>query len=349
MNRSGHMRVLLLKVDNAPQLSTISRDMTKNHRKRATFFLGLFIALLFVAELSLRAVYGLGSPPLIRRDPASGYEFRPGQHLRLFGNRIEYNSEGLRSESLRPLANDSVRILCLGDSVTNGGAQTDQAATFPYQLEAELTKSGLKVQALNASAGGWAPSNEAGFIREHGLFGSRQVVWELGTHDLFGGHTLLAPSDPNFPERVPLSAITELWSRYAWPRLAGRLKDDSPLPVLTNNDAERLACLRLLGSTATLMESRGAKVVFLLMPEAREFQDAGFAAVARRDFLEEAKHLAIPVINPYPDLLSSSKHGQDPFRDAVHPNPLGNRIVAKLVATYLEHSGLTPALAGIKR
>jgi GDSL-like Lipase/Acylhydrolase family len=306
-------------------------------RKRAIFFLGLSVALMCAAEFSLRAVYGLGSPPLIQREPASGYEFRPNQHLHRFGNRIEYNSEGLRSEPLRPLANDSDRILCLGDSVINGGAQTDQSATFPYQLEAELAKSGLNVQTLNASAGGWAPSNEAGFFREHGLFGSKQVVWELGTHDLYGGHALVGPSDPGFPDHVPFSAIGELLSRYLWPRLVGSLKDDSPLPDPAGSDAERLACLRLLGSTAALMQSGGAKVVFLLMPEAREFQDATYAAVARRDFLEEAKRLTIPVINPYADLQSSRQHGQNPFRDAVHPNPLGNRIVAKLVAAYLQH------------
>lgn len=322
------------------------------HRKRAVFILGILgvsLTLICAAEFSLRAVYGLGTPALIRADRASGYEFLPNQHLRRFGNRIEYNAEGLRSQPLRKLTTDSVRILCLGDSVTNGGALTDQSATFPYQLEADLANSGLNVQALNASAGGWAPSNEAGFIREHGLFGAKQVVWELGTHDLFGGHALLGPSDPNFPEHVPFSAIGELFSRYAWPRLVGSLKDDSPLPAPANSEAERLACLRLLGSTAALIQSRGAKLVFLLMPETREFQEPDFAAVAKREFLQEAGRLTIPVVNPYPDLLSSRQGGQNPFRDAIHPNPLGNRIMARVVAAYLQHSDLNPRLVGTIR
>lgn len=300
--------------------------------------LGSFVALMCVAEFSLRAVYGLGSPPLIQRETASGYEFRPNQHLHRFGKRIEYNSEGLRSEPLRTLTADSIRILCLGDSVTNGGALTDQSATFPYQLEAELVRSGLNVQALNASAGGWAPANEAGFVRDHGLFGSKEVVWELGTHDLFGGRALPAPSDPNFREHAPFSATSELLTRYLWPRLVGGLMGDSLLPVPSNDEGERLACLRLLGSTAALIKSRGAVLVFLLMPEAREFQEPDFAAVAKREFLQEATRLTIPVINPYPDLLSSKKLGQNPFRDSIHPNPLGNRIMAKAVAGYLQHT-----------
>jgi lysophospholipase L1-like esterase len=323
--------------------------MTNQHRKRAAFILGISLILICAVEFSLRAVYGLGSPALILLDPASGYEFRPNQHLHRFGRRIDYNSQGLRSEPLRPLTAGSERILCLGDSVTNGGALTDQSATFPYQLEAELANSGLNVQALNASAGGWAPSHEAGFIREHGLFGSKQVVWELGTHDLFGGHDLPAPSNPNFPEHAPFSATGELLSRYVWPRLVGGLKDDSPLPTPPNDEAERLACLRLLGSTAAFIQSQGAKLVFLLMPEAREFKEPDFAAVAKHDFLEEATRLNIPVINPYPDLVSSNQRGQSPLRDAIHPNPLGNRIIAKLVAAYLQHSGLNPRLVDTTR
>ena len=233
--------------------------------------------------------------------------------------------------------------------MTNGGALTDQSATFPYQLEAELVRSGLNIQVLNASAGGWAPSNEAGFIREHGIFGAREVVWELGTHDLFGGFAVLASADPNFPESKPLSAIGELFRRYAWPRLIGSFKGDPPLPPPQGQEAERIACLRLLGSTAAFIRARGAKLVFLVMPQPREFQDPDFAAVAKRDFLEEARRLTVPVINPYPDLLSSHKVGQEPFRDGIHPNSVGNRIMAKVVGAYLLHSDLDSGLAGTTR
>jgi lysophospholipase L1-like esterase len=318
-------------------------------RKRVVLAIGILLALAGATEFSLRALCGLGSPALILRDPASGYEFRPNQHLRRFGRHIEYNSEGLRSEPLRTITAGSVRILCLGDSVTNGGAQTEQQATFPYQLEAELANSGMSVQTLNASAGGWASANEAGFLRKHGIFGAKQVVWELGTHDLFGGHALPAPSDPNFPEHAPFSATTELWSRYLWPRLVGNLKDDSPLPVSSNTEVERVACLRLLSSTVAFVQSSGARLVFLLMPEVRDFQEPGFAAVAKSDFLSEARRLGISVISPYPELLSSRKAGQNPFRDQIHPNPLGNRIVAKTVAAYLLHSDLNPRRIGASR
>ena len=207
--RAGGFWHISTSYSRADRLESLRSDLhlkAGDMHQQKGFLLASSLVLICATEFSLRTVCGLGSPPLILREAASGYEFRPNQHLHRFGKRIEYNSEGLRSEPLRTLTADSIRVLCLGDSVTNGGALTDQSATFPYQLEAELARSGLNVQALNASAGGWDPANEAGFVRDHGLFGSKEVVWELGTHDLFGGRALPAPSDPNFPEHAPFSA-----------------------------------------------------------------------------------------------------------------------------------------------
>lgn len=286
-------------------------------------------------EFWLGTIYGLGAPPLVTHQTAAGYRFLPDQHLRRFGKRIDYNSAGLRSEALRGPATEWIRILCLGDSVTNGGATTDQADTYPYQLERELAHSGLKVQTLNASAGGWAPANEAEFLREQGLFGSTLVVWELGTHDLYGGFSNPDTDDPNFPERPPFSATTELFSRYLLPRLVGTFRDDSPLPGPAYDEVERANCLMLLNSTAGMIRSRGAKLVFLLIPESREFDEPNYAAVAKREFLLETRRMKVPVISPYEELLASRKVGRNPFRDAIHPNTLGNEIMAKAVAKYL--------------
>jgi hypothetical protein len=62
------------------------------NRKRAAFIVGISLALISVAEFSLRAVWGLGSPALVVRETACGYRFRPDQHLRRFGRHIDYNS-----------------------------------------------------------------------------------------------------------------------------------------------------------------------------------------------------------------------------------------------------------------
>lgn len=80
------------------------------------------VVLLAGVEVGLRAFLGLGSPPLSHADPDYGYAFNPNQDLTRFGNRVFYNEHGLRSEPLpRVKPEGEFRVLCIGDSVTNGG------------------------------------------------------------------------------------------------------------------------------------------------------------------------------------------------------------------------------------
>ena len=111
------------------------------------------LGLLVVAEIACRA-YGLHTPVLYEATPY-GYRVRPNQDLRRFGNRVFYNAQGLRSEPAEPMPSAGVeRVLCIGDSVTFGGTQTDQQDTYPYQLQGALRRRGLSAEVLNASAGG---------------------------------------------------------------------------------------------------------------------------------------------------------------------------------------------------
>jgi len=126
----------------------------KRRRRAAMWTMGLLAGLL-LAESGLRLGLGLGRSPLSHADPDYGYAFNPNQNLRRFGNRVCYNEHGLRSEPLpRAKPRDEFRVLCVGDSVTNGGVLTDQVDTYPCLLEALLKRRGLNGRVLNASAGG---------------------------------------------------------------------------------------------------------------------------------------------------------------------------------------------------
>src|ERR1019366_6883305 len=127
---------------------------------------GLLVILLILAEVGSRVFFGLGSPPLVYANTKFGYAFRPNQSLKRFGHPISYNEQGLRSEPLRPTTGTAYRILCVGGSVTNGGALVDQADTYPYQLERILSAKGDKAQVLNASAVGWTLMNEYSFLED---------------------------------------------------------------------------------------------------------------------------------------------------------------------------------------
>jgi hypothetical protein len=146
------------------------------------------------------------------------------QQLQRFGNRISYNSFGLRSEPVSPLPAPGVlRVLCIGDSITYGGALTDQLQTYPYLLQRVLRgRVGDTVEVLNASAAGWALENEEGWLRENGMFGSRVVVLEVGTHDLFQPMASRSVVDGqlSFPSHAPYLALQQVLARYLAPRIS---------------------------------------------------------------------------------------------------------------------------------
>src|SRR5215475_14021339 len=109
---------------------------------RPRFWLWVLAALVMVLVTGegVGRYYGLDHPVLYE-GTAFGYRVQPNQDIRRFGNRIFYNSFGLRSEATDSTPKPGVlRVLCIGDSITNGGSPTDQTQTYPYLLEKLLVE-----------------------------------------------------------------------------------------------------------------------------------------------------------------------------------------------------------------
>ena len=74
--------------------------------------------------------------------------------------------------------------MVIGDSVINGGSQTDQGQLATTLMQRELSIDMKRpVVVGNASAGGWEPINEAGYVTESGLFHADIVLLVLSSHD----------------------------------------------------------------------------------------------------------------------------------------------------------------------
>src|ERR1041384_4426338 len=84
----------------------------------------ILLILLVGTELFARFYLGLGDPPLYIEDKEFEYIYAPDQDVMRFGNHVMTNEFSMRSKPLSP--NDKIRILKIGDSIINGGAQTDQ-------------------------------------------------------------------------------------------------------------------------------------------------------------------------------------------------------------------------------
>lgn len=304
----------------------------------------ILVALCLIAvlgELAARSI-GLGKPLLYERTPY-GYRVKPSQNIRRFGNRLYYNRYGMRSEEIAPVPRPNVlRILCVGDSVTYGGVQTTQGETYPYLLEAELTGRGIDAEVLNASAGGWAPENEEGWLRANGTFGSKVVVIQWSTHDLFQRK---APSEkvgshPQFPAEPPLFALQEAAIRYVFPRLFARFVARRPNHRARPSSRDDVAHnLRVLASMVDLVRTSGGQPVVLYVDQPEPAEVAGeIAREATTHLLQTLETHAVPLIR-----FTNHEHStatEALFRDPDHPTPKGNRVLANLIADNILSLGL---------
>jgi lysophospholipase L1-like esterase len=177
---------------------------------------------LVLVEAVLRVRWGLGSPVLYDLDPAMEYVQRPNQDLRRFGNRVLVNEWGMRSGPL-PLRKgdpEEFRVLVIGDSVVNGGVQTDHDDLATTRVEGLLAaRLARPVRVGNISAGSWGPPNLKAYLERHGFFDADVVVIVLGSHDAGDAPTGEPPNPIQYSTEPPRTAIGELLSRYVASRL----------------------------------------------------------------------------------------------------------------------------------
>lgn len=292
--------------------------------------IGLAVLVLFVglaaAEIFARAYLGLGDPPLLMSDPEMDYRFRPSATYRRFGNEIAYNAYSMRSDAFPKDKKDprELRVMVLGDSVVNGGALSDQSriatALLQARLRAELSR---PVVVGNISAGSWGAVNLLAYVERFGLFDADLVVIVLNSGD-FGALPAFKPLGPESPQRKPLLALEELATRYL-PRLFKRTSAiEPPGPTPAEVQAATSALEELLAaSNAT------AKTVVLLHHAKDELTGGDTRELQALEAI--VRNAGIPVVSDAAAMQAAIESGSDPYRDQIHPNDLGQKILADLL------------------
>lgn len=296
----------------------------------------LFILVLAAGELAGRAI-GLHTP-MLYEVTSYGYRVAPDQDIRRFGHRVFINHQGLRNEPITPLpAVGTLRILCLGDSITNGGAVTDQDDTYPYQLQRRLDSGARKVEVLNASAPGWAIANEAGWLRENGVFGSQAVVFTIGTLDLFqefaGPETV--DEHPSFPSRAPALALEDLVTHYVVPRILRGRTADPGAGLSAQSLQEARENIGQLVDMAQRARQAGAipAVLFIEQPGRHEMSDAYTVAAKTLLFAKLSQH---EIAHADSREAVERAGGAALFRDGLHPNTEGYKVLARVAGDMLD-------------
>ncbi|MBP0019622.1 MAG: SGNH/GDSL hydrolase family protein [Cyanobacteria bacterium SBLK] len=297
------------------------------------FFLVVISIFLFV-EGGLRFKLGLGNPILSQSDVAMGYRFQPNQDITRFGNKIIYNQYSQRSDriaSLKP--KNTLRILMIGDSVLNGGMLTDQVQTISEQLEARIKNINGNVEVLNASAGSWGIGNQLGYLQKFGTFDSDLLILQIGTHDLTQPTSAgdRVGIDPSYPDRKPLLALQELFSRYIIPKILLRLHlplSYREIPVTVTPEEQFQKNLILLNRIL----DRGLPIIVLFTPNRIDVLPKPNIPTYKAEFFQYLNNFQISIIDTH-DTWSklSATTTESYFRDVVHLTPAGNKAIAQLL------------------
>lgn len=313
----------------AARVRLIARTVTRWRYLVVAFLLALVGAEVLGRAAGLRA-------PILYEATEYGYRVVPDQDIRRFGRHAFFNAQGMRSPPIAALpAADTVRVLFLGDSVTNGAIHIDQQDTYPNVAERLLRSRFLAIETLNASAPGWATGNELGWLRSHGVFGSRFVVLTISTHDLFQPDApgSVVGEHPSFPDHRPVLALQEFVVRYVQPYLSQRLDLADPGVGGQRDPDQPARSIANVLSIDDAVRASNAELVVVFLEERMDRGDDTLSKGAKRVFFTSMASQGIPVLT-FATRIERFGH-ETLFFDEVHPNIEGNRLIAEMVSAAL--------------
>jgi len=295
---------------------------------RIVFGFALTIA---ITETALRFGLGLANPILIEADSACGYILKPDQDVRRFFVHTHINHYGMRSDEVTvPHRGGTLRLLFVGDSLTYGTTQVDQKKIFTEVLHRELPAIAHEpVEVLNASASAWAPDNELSYIRSRGIFQSDIVLLVLNDGDLTQPRATIADIGDRLPQKRPLTAIGELYTRYIRPRVAHVIrKSDAGDSVVSNADEVTRENLEDLDRFEELVTSQGARLILIYIPFRRDIPQGSIRSAATLNKWSGAHRVSMWDLTSAEASYSAAEITLD---NGIHLNATGHMIVARAI------------------
>lgn len=294
-------------------------------------------------ELWARYGLGLGHPPLSQPHPTIEYLFKPNQDVYRFGNHFITNRYGMRSADFPPQKSipAELRIMVYGDSVINGGNLTDQARLATSILQQSLARELHRpVIVGNISAGSWGPANELAYLRQFGVLDADIVILVLSSSDYDDAPTFEPLNPLTHPTEPPASALWEGLVRYL-PRYLGApsINEAGQVPGSGHIPNKRDVEISLSAVSDFLLEVRreGARPLVIQHWTRTEVLNqqpiAGYAEI--RDVVVKSN---TPISEDGPLLRAKQATGLNPFRDDIHPNEEGQRVLAQLLLGELRHN-----------
>lgn len=281
---------------------------------------------LLVGEIAIRAT-GITDFPLYKSSSDLGYAVAPNQKgVFLNRNHWIYNEKSQGAPPWNP--NGETDLLLLGDSLVLGGNPIDQ----PLRLGPQLAQCLPGWQVWPASAGSWSVANEIAYLKRFPEVSAAvgKIVWVVNTGDLAGPSVW--QSEFTHPRSHPDSALWYVFNKYVvLPRLGSGgdsvIPDDPISPATVEALRSQLAFLR--------KQNPQREILFVLYPTQEELNQTVPAMDASyKKFLDVLVGAvgATPVL----EIRKDPRWKPDLYRDGIHPNAEGNRILAAIIAEHLD-------------
>lgn len=293
-----------------------------------------FFVVVAGGEIFARFYLGLGTPPLSMTHPTIEYMYKPNQDVYRFGNHFLTNEYSMRSNSLSKykVSLDEIRIMIFGDSVINGGSLTDQSELATTILEDRLSVLlNTEIIVSNISAGSWGPGNWLAYAKEYGFFDADIVILVISSHDYIDNPNFFPLDKNTYPTQQPTLALLEGLQRYL-PRFLATflplMEVQSPPPPKVN-PVEIDKSLRDL-TNFLLLAKQNSNSIFVFQHyenwELNHVDTEGY-----RYIKTTCEQLGIIPQSLKPYFNKAIKDGSNPYRDMIHPNELGQQIIAEVI------------------
>jgi lysophospholipase L1-like esterase len=238
----------------------------------------------------------------------------------------DYNSDGLRDyEHAIEKDPGARRVVCLGDSVTQGFGLLPEEA-WPQVLEELLQSRGSDDEVFNVALGSWTTRQE--------LIAYRRIAREYHPDLVLLGICLNdVPEMQNNLTRPP-RWLSSLYQRSALVRLLFRAKEREIASVeelFSEKDSRNVrdGFSRMFAEIQVLrgeVEQDGARLAVLVFPFRFQVEPGAPPSTAQETIVEFCRHEGLPVL----DLLPAIRRiGPDAFHDYDHFSVEGSRLVAE--------------------
>jgi hypothetical protein len=286
----------------------------------------VIVSLLFLvsaSEIYLRYYWGFCDDVLYSESDKFEYIAQPNQDRFRLRKHIRYNEYSMRSNELK--SGDKVRILGLGDSVINGGTGTDQDSLATSLIEKTLTETyGDGYRCLNIGSNSWGPDNCYAYLQEYGDFDAKLIFLIVSSHDAYDNMTFqkVVGKHLYYPSSQYKFAVSELFGRYLYPHLFMKTGwQDNFIKGDTFNSG-----FSLLHEYA---REKGIPFFIYLHPDKNELL-SGKYDVQGYEIIDFCLKNSIPLLKGMEYEKESS------FRDVIHINDEGQRILASALLPEIE-------------